>query len=104
MDASCQDRAVPADQLPDSVLGTVIERIAEADQAEVRIGLTCPECEHQWNEVFDIVSFFWTEIDAWARQLLREVHVLASVYGWSEREILALSPTRRQIYLAMAEQ
>ena len=104
MDASCRDKAVQADQLPDSIVEAVIECIAEAGQAETRISLTCPDCEHRWNDVFDIVSFFWTEIDAWARRLLREVHVLASAYGWSEREILALSPTRRQIYLAMAEQ
>jgi hypothetical protein len=30
---------------------------------------------------------------------LREVHVLASANGWSEAEILALSPQRRQRYL-----
>jgi len=104
MEASCGDNAVKADELPDWVLEAVVQRIAEADQAEIRINLTCPDCEHRWNEVFDIVSFFWTEIDAWARRLLREVHVLASAYGWSEREILGLSPVRRQIYLAMAEQ
>jgi hypothetical protein len=27
------------------------------------------------------------------------VHALASVYGWSEKEILSLSPARRQFYL-----
>ena len=104
LEASCRDKTVQWDQLPDSVVEAVIECIAEAGHAEIRISLTCPDCEHGWNEVFDIVSFFWTEIDVWARRLLRDVHVLASAYGWSEREILALSPTRRQIYLAMAEQ
>lgn len=104
LEASCGDKAVQADTLPDSVMEAVIERIAEVDQAEIHINLTCPDCKHGWNEVFDIVSFFWTEIDVWARRVLREVHMLASVYGWNEREILALSPMRRQIYLAMAEQ
>src|SRR5215469_12130478 len=51
--ASCGDKAVQADELPDSVVGPVIERMAEADQAEIRIHLTCPACEHGWNEVFD---------------------------------------------------
>jgi hypothetical protein len=104
IEACWGDQVVPGEELPEPVIETVVRRIAAADQAEIRIDLTCPDCGHRWDEVFDIVSFFWTEIDAWARRLLREVHVLASAYGWNEREILALSPIRRQIYLAMAEQ
>jgi hypothetical protein len=104
IEASCGDKSVPTEELPASVIEAVVGRIAETDQAEIRIDLTCPDCGHRWDEVFDIVSFFWTEIDAWARRLLREVHVLALAYGWNEREILVLSPMRRQIYLAMAEQ
>lgn len=100
---TCRGGPVPADELPAGVADAVIERIAEADQADIRIVLTCPDCEYRWNELFDIVSFFWTEIDAWARRILREVHILASAYGWNESDILALGPVRRQIYLAMAE-
>ena len=40
----------------------------------------------------------WLEIDAWARRTLRDVHALASAYAWSERDVLALSPTRRTLY------
>jgi hypothetical protein len=32
---------------------------------------------------------------------LRDVHELASAYGWRESEILALSPQRRQAYLEL---
>jgi hypothetical protein len=95
---------IPADRLPDEVVRQVVEQIAAGDpQADTRINLDCPECQYSWSEVFDIASFFWAEIDAWARRTLREVVLLARVYGWAERDILALSPTRRQIYLAMAE-
>jgi hypothetical protein len=45
------------------------------------------------------VSFFWQELDDWADRVLRDVHELASAYGWPENEILALSPRRRQCYL-----
>jgi hypothetical protein len=48
---------------------------------------------------FDIVSHLWTELDAWARRMLREVHALAATYGWSEAEILRMSATRRRAYL-----
>ena len=35
-------------------------------------------------------------------RILREVHTLAAAYGWSEAEILALSPARRRVYLELA--
>ena len=38
-----------------------------------------------------------------AGALLHEVHRLASAYGWSEAQILALSPARRAQYLALVE-
>ena len=34
-------------------------------------------------------------------RFLRDVHTLASTYGWREADILALSPWRRQYYLAL---
>jgi len=103
-DARCQGRSVSAEELPDDVARKVVEQIAAIDpQADTRIDLTCPECHQRWKDVFDIVSFFWAEIDAWARRVLREVNVLARAYGWRESDILALSPVRRQIYLSMVQ-
>lgn len=86
--------------LPDAVVELVAQRIA-ADQAaaDVLLQLSCASCGHTWQAPFDIASFLWHEVDAWARRLLREVHALARAYGWSERDILALSPRRRRIYL-----
>jgi hypothetical protein len=40
-------------------------------------------------------------VEDWASRLLLEVHALASVYGWSERDVLNLSPRRRRLYLDM---
>jgi len=102
--ARCQGKPVSAEDLPEDVLQKVVEQIATFDpQADTRLDLTCPECHQRWSAVFDIVSFFWTEIDAWARRMLQEVNVLACAYGWRESDILALGPVRRQIYLAMAQ-
>jgi hypothetical protein len=103
-DARCRGTSVSAEQLPEDVAQKVVEQIAAIDpQADMHLDLTCAECHQRWTELFDIVSFFWTEIDAWARRILREVNVLARAYGWPESEILALSPLRRQIYLSMAQ-
>jgi hypothetical protein len=91
---------VSANQLPSNVFDALEERMAQADlQADVTLEITCPACDHRWQSIFDIVSFFWSEIEAWATRSLHEVHILASAYGWHEREILALSPWRRQFYL-----
>lgn len=70
-------------------------------QADVLLDLRCPACDHQWQIVFDIVSYFWAELNAEARRLLYDVHILALAYGWSESEILSMSNTRRQFYLGM---
>jgi hypothetical protein len=94
--------ACDSGSLPEDVLAALGRRIEELDpQAEIRIDLTCPQCSHKWDVLFDIASFLWTEINHWAERTLRTVHKLASVYGWSEREILNLSPVRRQLYLGL---
>jgi len=91
-----------ATALPPEVLDRATELIEASDPtAELRLKMQCPDCGAAVEVVFDIVSFFWSEINAHAQQLLQEVHVLASAYGWSEQEILRLSPWRRAFYLGM---
>jgi hypothetical protein len=100
--ASAHGSAAPAANLPGEVVQAAAARLAEADPgADLRLAVSCPGCGHQWQAVFDIVSFFWSELDVWAHRMLREVHILASAYGWSERDILALSAVRRRHYLDM---
>lgn len=93
------------EHLPDEVLESVVAQMTLADpQAEVKLSLTCPACQHEWKSIFDIVSYFWDELNVWAIRILREVHLLASTYGWREAEILAMHPYRRQLYLEMIGQ
>lgn len=93
---------VPVDQLPEAVLEHVAQSLAKCDpQADVQLALTCPACENAWSVAFDIAGFLWTEITAWARSMLKDIHTIASSYGWSEADILALTPGRRQYYLEM---
>ena len=67
----------------------------------MQLDLTCPACGHAWQAPFDIATFVWRELDDWAQRTLREIHVIAGAYGWSEDEILQLSARRRQIYVEM---
>jgi len=93
---------IAVEQLPEEALQAVADRMAAADpQGDVELALTCPACGHAWPAAFDIASFFWTEVDAWARVLLHEIHALASAYGWRETDILALTPWRRRAYLEL---
>lgn len=91
---------VRAEELPAEVTEAIAARMAAADpQAEVQLDLKCPSCGEGWQSPFDIESFFWGEINAWAQRVLNEVHVLASAYGWREADILNMSASRRQCYL-----
>ncbi len=102
LSASHENAVIPAADLPGAVVTAVAERMSEADpQADIRLALTCASCGHHWQAPFDILSFFWSEINAWAYRILREVHALALAYGWREADILAMTPWRRQFYLAM---
>ncbi len=101
---SCADDSVAIGQLMTTTRRAVIsEALAALDpQAEVLVNLACPACKHDWQEVFDVITFLWKEIRARARRLLQEVDALARAYGWNEADILAMSAARRGLYLEMA--
>lgn len=89
-------------ELPSQVVTQLATQMAELDpQAEILLDLSCPACQHEWQILFDIVSFFWAELSAHAKRLLLEVHQLARHYSWHEADILAMSATRRNLYLEL---
>jgi hypothetical protein len=93
---------VGADQLPPEVMDIVATKLGEVDpQADVQFNIACPSCGANWLAPFDIVAFLWSEVEAWACRLLQDIHALAAAYGWTERDVLALSPLRRQLYLEL---
>lgn len=95
--------AVPLSSVPEEALAAVAARIAVDDpQADVTFRLACQTCKHAWVSPFDILSFFWAELEAHARQLHREVHGIAKMYGWTEPYILSMGAVRRAHYLELA--
>jgi hypothetical protein len=72
-----------------------------AEPTDVRVDLACPSCAARWQAPFDIAAFTWREVEAWALRTLADVHVIAGAYGWTEDEILRLSPGRRDAYVGM---
>lgn len=92
----------PEVDLSDDEAEQLARLMADADpQADVRLAIACPACGHAWAATFDADAFLWSEIEARAVATLSEVDALASAYGWSEREILALTPDRRRTYLEL---
>ncbi len=99
------NNAVNIEERSDSFHAAVAATLGTLDpQADIRLKLGCPACANSWNAVFDIADFLWKEMHAWAVRTLRDVHRLARNYGWSEAQALALSPTRRQMYLELCRQ
>jgi hypothetical protein len=93
--------------LPDWSAGD-LERLGEkmiaADPlAEIVLSFECPVCREVREQALDLVEFLWAGLEAAAKRLLGEVHLLASAYGWNEAEILALSESRRSMYVAMVQ-
>jgi len=98
----CLRNGEPAvvDELPEAVIEALSQRLAAADPlADLQLAMSCPACQEAWKTSFDIVAFFCGELEQWARRVLWEVHVLAAAHGWSEQDILRMSPWRRQAYL-----
>jgi hypothetical protein len=98
----CVVGAEPDGAVSPAAANALAERIAACDpQSDVQLALTCPACNHAWSAPFDIADFLWRKVDDRARRLLAEIASLASAFGWSEREILALGEARRAHYLGL---
>ena len=94
------DENISYQRLDEEELNQLEEAIYELDpRMEILFDLQCPECDHRWQSSLDIASYLWNMLDAYARRLLEDVHVLAHSYGWSEDDILRMSSSRRNYYL-----
>jgi hypothetical protein len=81
-------------------LAAVEAALADADPAaQIDIALRCEHCGEPFVAPFDPAECLWLDIARRAQQTLDEVHQLATAYGWSEAEVLAVPPARRRHYL-----
>jgi hypothetical protein len=91
-------------ELPQAVLDAVAAEIERLDpHADIGLHLTCAACAHAWQQPLDVIEFVWAELAARGRRLLTDVARLATAFGWSEREILALPASRRRSYLELLD-
>jgi hypothetical protein len=90
------------DHVPEDVIEPLAAALSAMDpDGDLRVALVCPDCGREWEAVFDPATHLWSDIESAAFRVLRDVDALATAYGWTEREILSLSPRRRQTYLRM---
>ena len=104
LDRCCIDR--PEGCAPAELSGLLAEVEAGLEMldptADFELSLACQACGREWTASLHVPELLWDELDARARMLLGEVHALARSYGWTESEILTLSPRRRAVYMDMA--
>jgi hypothetical protein len=91
--------AVPAPET-----GAAVEAAMEqaAPAGAVDLIARCAGCGLESVLPLDVPALVWAEIEVQASALLQDVHALAVSYGWTEADVLELSPRRRALYLAMA--
>lgn len=87
---------------PDAV--DAIEAAMEVGGApgDIELLFTCPDCGASARAGFDPAAWLWCTLNAHVTELFAEVAALARAFGWSEPQVLALSPARRRHYLALA--
>jgi hypothetical protein len=100
LEATHEGQPMAPHELPDTLLRQLSEAMRAADpQADTELALECPACAHCWNAPFDVGSYLLDALEQWAERCLDQVHTLAQAYGWTEAQILALSPSRRARYI-----
>jgi hypothetical protein len=99
-------RCIPAEVEPGELtedqidlIGQHLERLDPA--AMISLALECPDCGHRWPAPIDVGDALWTEVQRSAERLLTEIDALARAYGWTEEEVVGLSPVRRAAYLQL---
>lgn len=96
-------RAAGPEAASDALQATALEAASDALQAaapliDLELAARCADCGHEQSAHFDLQSFLLQRLINERENLLAEVHLLASTYGWSLSEILSLArSTRRQL-------
>jgi Zn finger protein HypA/HybF involved in hydrogenase expression len=104
VDIQHNSEAIQVTNLDAETLQALEIQISNDDpQADIGMMLNCPACSNEWEAKFDILSYLWTEIDVWATHLLHEIYLLASAFGWAEKDILNMSPQRRTMYVKLIQ-
>jgi hypothetical protein len=102
---------------PDALLGRLVaggDPAADPDRVtafletaapllSIDVDAACPHCARGQNVRFDLAHYLAARLAGERPFLVREIHLLASRYGWGLAEILALSRADRRAFAALIE-
>lgn len=71
---------------------------------DVDINTTCPECHRPQTIRFDVQFYLLQALEQDRARLARDIHYIASAYGWSLEEVLALERTERRRLVQFIEE
>jgi hypothetical protein len=87
-----------------SMLTAIGAALADHDPlVHFTVACNCPSCAGAAELPIDLEALAIGRLAAVRRALIEDVHVLASAYGWTESEILAIAPERRARYRELIE-
>lgn len=87
-------------EVPEDWLEFIAGRLEQHDPlTALELLARCPECDAEATIAFDLEALLLEQLQSRQMQILREIHLLASGYHWSEREILGMPAWRRRHYL-----
>jgi hypothetical protein len=82
----------------------VTAALTEGDPlVDFAVACHCPACGVAIDVAIDLEELALRRLTAQQRALQQQVHRMASHYGWTEAEVLAVPPSRRVRYLAFIE-
>lgn len=87
---------------PDELARVDMRLEAIAGPGFTTLRAACPDCGDDVIGDLDPAWLLWARVETAAPELLRDVAQLAGAFGWSESEVLALTPQRRAAYLGLA--
>jgi hypothetical protein len=67
------------------------------------ISVVCPDCETESDLDVPLTAVALERLKRAQTALIESVHVLAAHYGWSEAQVVSLSPWRREGYVSLVE-
>ena len=92
------DNSLP-EPLPPDLLTSIERALAEVDPlVDFKLNTACPECGTSALYELDLQALALSRLRRERAELVANVHRLASAYHWSEAEILAVPPARRNLY------
>jgi hypothetical protein len=102
LERCCVGRPDDGGALGDLLTQAELQLEAADPLADMRLDVACNACSRRSHAAIDVGALVWNDLQHHVRELLAQVHVLARTYGWSESDVLGLSPARRTAYLNLA--